>query len=335
MKRIRKYITMALAGVMILTFSGCSLVERTPESIGKTVLAKVGKEKITRADVDKIMYYQLQQYKSQYGDDFENDDSIKDTLKQARTSALNSLVEEKVLFAKQEEIGAEFTDDEIQTEVDSRVQMYKDYTGSDDAYAKFLEQYGYTEDEFKDYWTTQIKLEKIVDKMLEDIEVTDEEAQEYYNENTDNYKLEPGANVTHILFSDADKGEEQAKAARELAVQGKTFDEIAAMDEYKDVSKAEDLGYQASENNSQLVTEFVDGFKNLKEGEISQPVKTSFGWHLIKVTNVSTEEKTQTFDEVKETVKSTVLNNKKSEAYTERIEKYKNESDVKIYEDRI
>ena len=326
---------MALAGAMILTFSGCSLVERTPESIGKTVLAKVGKEKITRADVDKIMYYQLQQYKSQYGDDFENDDSIKDTLKQTRTSALNSLVEEKVLFAKQEEIGAEFTDDEIQTEVDSRIQMYKDYTGSDEAYATFLEQYGYTEDEFKDYWTTQIKLEKIVDKMLEDIEVTDEEAQEYYNENTDNYKLEPGANVTHILFSDADKGEEQAKAARELAVQGKTFDEIAAMDEYKDVSKAEDLGYQASENNSQLVTEFVDGFKNLKEGEISQPVKTSFGWHLIKVTNVSTEEKTQTFDEVKETVKSTVLNNKKSEAYTERIEKYKNESDVKIYEDRI
>lgn len=336
MKRIKKYITMALAGAMLLTFSGCSLVERTEESIGKTVLAKVGKVKITRADVDQVMYYQLEQYKEQYGDDFENDETIKDTIKQTRTSALNSLIEEQILFANQEEIGAEFTDDEVETEVESRVKMYKDYTGDDEAYAEFLEQYGYTEDEFEDYWRKQIKLEFIAEKLLEDVTVTDDEAKDYYNENVDSYALEAGANVTHILFSDADKGEAQAKEARELAVNGKTFEEISEMDAYKgDNCITEDLGYQVSENNSTLVSEFVTGFKDLKEGEISQPVKTSYGWHLIKVTGVNTAKKTQTYDEVAETVKSTVLNNKKSAEYETKIEDFKSTMSVKIYEDRI
>ena len=103
--KIKKYISIAIAGVMLLSFTGCNIVERTPESIGKTVLAKVDGEKITRADVDKLMTYQLNSYKQQYGDDFENNAEVKETIKKARTSAIDNLVNQKVLLSKKADLG--------------------------------------------------------------------------------------------------------------------------------------------------------------------------------------------------------------------------------------
>ena len=84
MKKIKTCITMALTGLMLVTFAGCNMIERTPESIQKTVLAKVGKETITKGDLDKSMKATLDYLKQQYGDDFEENSSIKDQLKEER-----------------------------------------------------------------------------------------------------------------------------------------------------------------------------------------------------------------------------------------------------------
>lgn len=51
MSKIRKLISVVLTGVMLLSVAGCSVIQRTAESKGKTVLAKVGDEKITLDDV--------------------------------------------------------------------------------------------------------------------------------------------------------------------------------------------------------------------------------------------------------------------------------------------
>ena len=337
MKKIKSYIAMAVAGVMLLSFTGCNIIERTPESIGKTVLAKVNGEKITRAEVDKLLKQQLDQYKQQYGDDFENNEEIKSTLKDARKNALDKLVSDKVLLNKKDDLGVEINEDDIKSQVDEQVQQLKSNYKTDEEYVSFLAGYGYTPEEFETYMTEQIKLGKIYETVVKDVKTTDQELQDYYNANLDTYKQNAGANVTHILFKDADKGEAQAKAARELAVKGKSFDDIKAMDEYKDDANVitEDLGHQDFENNSTLVTEFVTGFKSLPLNEISQPVKTSFGWHLIKNTAINTEAITQTFDQVKDIVEQTVLQSKQQEEYKTKIEEYKGEMDLKIYEDKI
>ena len=171
--------------------------------------------------------------------------------------------------------------------------------------------------------------------MVEGQEVTDEEISDYYNENIDSFKVQPGADVKHILFTDETTGEADAKAARELVLQGKTFDEIAAMDEYKDKCTTEDLGFQQFENNTSLVEEFVEGFKNLKEGEVSEPVKTSYGWHLIEISNIQNEEVTKTLDEVKDEIKENLLSTKENNKYTEELEKLKEDTKIKKYENRI
>ena len=334
MKNIKRLSILLMTVVILVSFVGCNVIKRTEESKGKTVLAKVDGEKITRAEVDQLLYYTFNYYRSQYGDDFEENEDLKETIKSVRTSALESLIEEKVLMSMKDDLGVNFDNDEIKKEVDEQVEMYKSQYSEDGEFEEFIASYGYDEKGFEEFLTTQVKLSKIIEAMVADVTVSDEEIQEYYNENIDSYKLNPGADVQHIVFTDETTGEADAKAARELVLQGKTFDEIAAMDEYKDKCKAESLGHQDFENNTLLVSEFVDGFKNLPEGQVSEPVKTSHGWHLILNTNINTETVTESLDEVKDEIKNTILYNKKNEEYTNKLEKYKEEMNIKIYEDK-
>ena len=343
LKKIKNYITMAVAGIMLLSFTGCNIIERTPESIGKTVLAKVEGEKITRAEVDKLLASQLKSYKEQYGDDFENNEEIKADLKTQRTSALDKLISDKVLISKKDDLGVEINDDDIKTEVDKQIQQYKDYTKTDDAYVQFLAGYGYTPEEFEAYMTEQFKIGKVYEAVVKDVTTTDEELQAYYTANVDTYKVNAGATVTHILFSctAGDTAAEakalaKAQAARALAVSGKTFDEIKAMPDYVDDANVitENLGHQDFENNSTLVTEFVAGFKGLALNEISQPVKTSYGYHIIKNIAVNATAVTQTFEEAKSAVQSAVLAANQETEYKAKLEEYKAGMDIKTYEDK-
>ena len=93
----------------------------------------------------------------------------------------------------------------------------------------------------------------------------------------------------------------------------------------------------------------MDGFKNLKEGEISAPVKSQFGYHIIKVTGVTSEgadvshilvaetgeSKVTPFDEVKDSIKSQVTQEKTNAAYNSKLEEWKKGIQIKTYEDRL
>ena len=346
-KRVKKYVTMALAGVMTLSIVGCDLVERTEESKGKTVLAKIGKKKITKDDLDKEIQTYLDQYKEQYGDDFETNESLKDTLKTMRQQKLDQLVTNEVLMQNKDKLGVNPTDEELQSELDERISYYKDSCGSDDEYKEFLKSYGYDEDSFAEMMKEGIILEKIYEAMFDDLEVSDEEIETYYNDNKDQYVSKPGADVTHLLFQpEKDEqgnvvagGEEAAKAladkAREKAVAGTSLKDLSTSDEFKDKCKYEDLGRVAFENSG-MVQEFEDAFKVLPANQVSEVVKTSFGYHIIYNTAVyQTEEQQPLDDKLKEDIKATLLNQKQQEEYDSKIEELKEKVKAKVYEDRL
>ena len=346
-KRIGKYITMGLAGVMLLSCAGCNMVERTEESKGKTVLAKIGDKKITKDDVDEALKSYLDQYKQQYGDDFESNESLKDTLKNMRKQELQMLVENEVLMQSKDDLGVNPTDEEIQKEVDEKLDQCKQSFSTDDEYNTALEQAGYTEDSFVDMLKERCLINKIIEAMFSDLEVTDDEIETYYNDNKDQYISKPGADVTHLLFQpEKDEqgnvvagGEEAAKAladkAREKAVAGTSLKDLSTSDEFKDKCKYEDLGRVAFENSG-MVQEFEDAFKVLPANQVSEVVKTSFGYHIIYNTAVyQTEEQQPLDDKLKEDIKATLLNQKQQEEYDSKIEELKEKVKAKVYEDRL
>lgn len=338
MKRIKKCLAILISSIMVSSLVGCNMIEKTQAAINATVLAKVGKTEITRGEVDKLLYSTLQSYKKQYGNDFEQNEDVKDTLKSYRKQALNSLVEQEVLRAIKNKgiVKIKYTDKELKSDVDSSIKSLKEQYDTDKQLKAYLKSNGYnSESEYTKYVKDQLVLSKVAQKLVEDVKVSDSEIQSYYNKNISSYKVEPGADVTHIVFTDKTTGEADAIVARKLYLAGKSLDEIAAMDQFKNKCKKEDLGYQNYNNNSSLVAEFVNGFKDLPAGQISEPVKTSFGWHLILTSNVNTTETTQTLDQVRDKVKETVLNNKQSTQYKKKIAKYKKSLNVKTYTDRL
>ena len=81
-------------------------------------------------------------------------------------------------------------------------------------------------------------------------------------------------------------------------------------------------------NSTELVTEFMDGFKNLKEGEVSEPVKSQYGYHLIKATGLKNSEIIP-FDKVKDQVKASLLQQKQETTFNSKIAEWKTDLNVK------
>ena len=347
MKKIKNLVSIALTGVMMFSLAGCNMIERTEESKQKTVLAKVGKKKITRAEVDGALKTYLDYYKQNYGEDFESNESIKANLKSLRTQQLEGLVDQEVLLQSKDKFGVNPSDEELQSEVDERITYYKDALGTDEAYENFIGEYGYDDESFKEYLKTQAVLTMVVDAMIADVEVTDEEIEKQYNENIDEYTTKAGADVTHILVpveKDSDgnvvegseeKAKLEAEKIRQKALAGQSLEDISKSDEFKELCRYENLG-RVSFEDSGMVQEFEDAFKVLPAGKVSDVVKTSFGYHVIVNKAVYPEDEVKALDDtLKEEIKNTLLYNKQKSAYDDKLKELKEDIKIKVYENRI
>ncbi|MBQ6820634.1 MAG: peptidylprolyl isomerase [Clostridium sp.] len=326
MIKIKRVIATAALTMFAFSSVGCSLIEKTPEAIAKTVLAKVNGEKITRAEVDEIADPYLKSY---YGEDYDTNEEVAEYVKELRIQAINLLVEEKIMYLKAEELGLLPSDEEVETETTTYIEGLKESLGGEEAFNTALENAQLTLDEYTAQLKENIKSNLIVtnvtNEIFKDITVTDDEIKTYYDEHLDSYKT---ATVSHILVED----EATAKEVREKAVNGEDFATLAK--EYsKDTGTAENGGSlgTVTYDTTDYVQEFTDAFKALREGEISEPIKSNYGYHIIKVTNI----KQQTLEEATESIRSTIKQNKESEIYNTSIEEWKKEYKVKTYENRL
>jgi peptidyl-prolyl cis-trans isomerase C len=145
-------------------------------------------------------------------------------------------------------------------------------------------------------------------KVMNNIQVTDEELKEYYENNISKFKTEESVKASHILVD----SEEKANEILEDITDGLSFEE-AAKQNSSCPSKAQggDLGQFG---RGQMVQEFDEKVFSMRKGEISEPVKTQFGYHIIKVTDVISE-RNSSLEEVKDQIKREVINLKQEEAY--------------------
>lgn len=329
MKKIKKII----ATVAILTIAasamGCKMIEKTPEAIQKTVLATVGNEKITKGDLDKLIIPSLKQ---QFGDDYATNDKAKDQVKQAKTQGLTNLVNKSIFLQKATELNLKPSDDEINKQVDEQITQIKAGYPEEGKFEDALKQAGLTEDELRDEFKKQVIINAVQQDILKDVTITDDEIQTYYNENKDaKYAVGAGATVAHILVPD----EETAKSLKAKIDTGADFATLAKENSTDPGSKDKggSLGF-VPYNSTQLVPEFVAGFKDLKEGEVSQPVKSQFGYHLIKATGLKGAEVTP-LDKVKDQINQELLQQKQTSAVNGKIEEWKTALKVKTYEDQL
>lgn len=136
------------------------------------------------------------------------------------------------------------------------------------------------------------------------INVTDAEVRAYYDANKHTYKRPKQFKASHILVkvnpsSNAEERVTLEKKAKELAVKAKNGEDFYNLAYYNSDDRSKyvggDLGYF---HEGQTVPEFEEAVKKMKVGEISEPVKSMYGWHIIKLVELN-EAKQLEFDETK------------------------------------
>ncbi len=125
------------------------------------------------------------------------------------------------------------------------------------------------------------------------VQITDEAVAEYYQNNSGEFVTEKTVQARHILFkvdegSDPAVDEEkraQAEKVAKMAKSGKSFAQLA--ERYSEGPTRDRGGFLGTFKRDAMVKPFADTAFSMNEGEISEPVRTQFGWHVIKVEKIN------------------------------------------------
>ena len=161
------------------------------------------------------------------------------------------------------------------------------------------------------------------DRYQSEVSISDQELQDYFNENQEEFKTPKTVEARHILLKvnqnaapeNVEKTRKKALNILKMAREGKKFDELAK--KYSEGPTRDRGGYLGTFKREAMVRPFADKAFSMKAGEISEPVRTRFGWHIIKVEKVN-EASVLSFDEAKNKIQKKLIEGKaKSLAYDE------------------
>ena len=209
-----------------------------------------------------------------------------------------------------------------QEEIDKEMTEYMDSYGGEDIFNQMLEMYNVDVSDIEESMQSSLVIEKLLEKR---ISITDEEMETYFEENKDSFAEEEKVQASHILVED----EKTAKEIVEKLTAGEDFADLAK--EYStDEESSENGGDLGFFGRGEMVQEFEDAVFALEVGELSEPVKTEYGYHIIKLVDKQ-EAKEAVFEDVKEEIKSTLLDSKIQDEYTTWIEEKYDEYEIENF----
>lgn len=352
MKRRLLEIVLVLV-VAALAFSIASCKSELPEN----AVAKVGDIYITVEQLDAEVAKEAAAYgitPEAYPDSYEQ------YYKSLSKDVLQNLVLNELADQEAAKLGLSVTDAEVQTELDGYVSSY--YAGDQAALAEALTAEGYTLDDFKTNVKDGLLRSKVKDEVTKDFtSVPAEQVTAYYEANKTSYYVEPSREIRHILIvagatstasttttqgsgttaapataavTEADwaKALNTAKEVRRKLVSGGDWAKLAS--EYSDDFATKDKGgVMGLITQGQTTKAFEDAAFALGLNEISQPVRTVYGYEIIQATAV-TKGGQQTLDEVKSQIESQLLAETQNTAWSTWLEQRKAAAHV-IYRDDL
>jgi len=164
-----------------------------------------------------------------------------------------------------------------------------------------------------------------VRRFLNDVIVEQDEVQAFYDENPSQFKTPETVQASHILVAT----EEDAMEVKSALSEGLTFEEAAL--KYSSCPSKDRGGDLGQFGRGQMVPEFEAAAFSLDLNTISEPVKTQFGFHLIRVANKN-DGGVMSFDEVKDKVKQHLEQQKQNTAYFNQIDALKKQFSVTVQE---
>ena len=282
-------------------------------------VAKVSGQTITQKQFDDLLAQAKRSYKTQKRPFPKAGTKEYQTLK---NQAVQYLVQRVEFQQEADKLGVTVSDKETSDRLTKIKKQY--FGGSDSRYKKQLAQQGLTDAQVKEDIRAQLIQEKIFKKVTSDVKVTDAQIKKYYDEHQSQYGTPDQRDVAHILVktkSLADKLYKRAKGGEDFAKLAK---------QYSQDPGSKKVGGKLTISRGTTVGPFDQAAFLLKTGSISRPVKTDFGFHIIKALGPIKAAKTTPFAKVKKTIRTQLLQQKRSEATTTWSAKLKKDFDGKV-----
>lgn len=239
-------------------------------------------------------------------------------VQQGGANALETLIQQSIIKQEAEKQNIQVSD----ADIDKELSALKDSLGSEEAFNQALETNGVTLDALKENVITNIEIKRILEARSP---ISDEAIQQYYDANKASLAEPEQVKASHILVST----EELANEIKAKLAAGEDFAELAKQYSTDEKSKESggELGYF---KKGDIVQEFADVAFSLEVGKISDPVKTDYGYHLIKVEDKKGAEEV-TLEESKDKIKDALLEEKLSTEFDAWLQERKAEYTIENY----
>ncbi|MGK0466941.1 peptidylprolyl isomerase [Clostridium sp.] len=328
MRNAKKIIGIALITILTTSLIGCNMIEKTPEGVAKSVVAKVFDTKVTRGEVDKELAAILPQIKEQYGEDYATNTEAIAKIKEQKTKILESLIALEIIDYKAKELKVMPTEEKVNTEITKQLDQIKKSLESEEKYKAELKKANITEEELKERIKPSIVQNALYEEITKDVKVDEAKEKAYYSANSVKFTEKPNrVKVSHILVAT----EDEAVAIKKRLDKGEDFAALAKEKSIDTASKDNggDLGF-VEYTETQIDPAFLAAAIATPKGKVSEPVKSESGVHLIKV--IEKEEfDVKKFETVKEEIQKTLLTQEKNKKWTESVTKWQEEGNITRY----
>lgn len=160
-----------------------------------------------------------------------------------------------------------------------------------------------------------------LNELFENIHATDEEIKEYYEENKNIFKSKYTFKAKHILV----ESEEKANELKELCDKGEKFEELA---KEHSMCPSKEVGGDLGEfSQGQMVLEFENACIDAEVGKVTAPVKTQFGYHLIKLESKTNPEQLD-LESVRDEIEKSIIKAKEQVAYVKKMDALMKDSKI-------
>jgi foldase protein PrsA len=303
---MKRLLLFSLVSLLVLLAAGCG--GSSKKAVPATAVALVGSQPITKAEFNGLLNQARTTYKSQKRA-FPKAGSAQ--MKQLQDQAMTYLVQRNEFEQKAKDLGVEVTPAKVTARLAQIKKQY--FGGSEKRYSAQLKAQGMTEAQVEDSIRSQLLNEAIFNKVTADVKVADKDVSNYYNEHKSQYGTPESRVVRHILVKPTQKA-----LADQLYAQLKAGGDFAALaKKYSKDPGSAAQGGKLTISKGQTVPPFDKAAFSLKTNEISKPVKTQYGWHIIQPLSAITKAKQTPLKDVTTSIRQQLLQQKKTEKMTQ------------------
>lgn len=211
--------------------------------------------------------------------------------------------------------------------INDEIEQIKSSFGSEQDFNNALRRNNLTLNQLKESLKNQYMVDQAIHNEYAQITISDEEIAQYYEEYESFFFQPEKRKISHILVEDKEEAELLLNQLNDGIIDFETTAKEKSI--CPSAEKNGDLGYIS---RGQMVPEFEEASFSLEAGNLSDIVKTEFGYHIIKCYDTQ-EEKQLSLEEAGDNIKSILTSQKQNERIDELIAQLREEADIVILYD--